>query len=536
LLPPCCSCGSIFRGNNKSATIQLSAALKRPGEKKDQKLAFHFADADHKETRYADGSEILGIADAWKVARDLPKEKQTGVWLLDPPFLARDGDTLVVTLKTNLLGCLRVSVSPLASDRTVFKSASGKRQSPIAWLASTASDTNAFAEYKKLHRAVIECREGKSPTLVTVSWQPQITRVLPRGNWQNDSGEIVEPQPPHFLPQPKREGTNRLTRLDLAQWIVSPDNPLTARVVVNRLWKQFFGNGLANPVDDFGAQGEPPSHPELLDWLAAEFRDGPVQGPRSKGQGRGAWDVKHIVRLMVTSATYKQSANLRPELRDIDPNNRLLASQNPRRLEAEFVRDNALFVAGLLNSDLGGPSAHPYQPAGYYANLQFPDRDYIASKDDRQYRRGLYSHWQRTFLQPMLANFDAPAREECTAARNVSNTPQQALTLLNDPTFVEAARVWAAKLLQSKAKMDETRLELAFQQALGRPIKESEQASLKKFLAAQRQHLVEDKDEAAKLTKVGLASSPKDVDANELGAWTSVCRVILNLQETITRY
>jgi hypothetical protein len=239
---------------------------------------------------------------------------------------------------------------------------------------------------------------------------------------------------------------------------------------------------------------------------------------------------------MVTSATYQQSANLRPELRDMDPNNRLLASQNPRRLEAEFVRDNALAVAGLLSLDLGGPSAHPYQPAGYYANLQFPDRDYIADQDDRAYRRGLYSHWQRTFLHPMLANFDAPAREECTAARNVSNTPQQALTLLNDLTFVEAARVWAAKLLKSPAKSDDARLERAYQQALGRSIKTKELASLKTFLAGQRQHLTDDKDEAPKLQKVGLAQAPKDVDTTELGAWTSVCRVILNLQETITRY
>ena len=248
------------------------------------------------------------------------------------------------------------------------------------------------------------------------------------------------------------------------------------------------------------------------------------------------WDIKHLVWLIVTSSTYQQSANLRPELRDLDPNNRLLASQNPRRLEAEFVRDNALAIAGLLNRDLGGPSSHPYQPAGYYENIQFPDRDYFADQNDRQYRRGLYSHWQRTFLQPMLANFDAPAREECIAARNVSNTPQQALTLLNDPTFVEAARVWAAKLLQSPAKTDEARLEVAFQKALGRSIKPSEQTSLKSFLAAQRQHLIEDKDEAPKLQKVGLAKSPAKVDVAELGAWTSVCRVILNLQETITRY
>jgi hypothetical protein len=317
-------------------------------------------------------------------------------------------------------------------------------------------------------------------------------------------------------------------------------------------------------VDDLGLQGEPPSHPELLDWLAVEFRTptgndefrmtnserSSKEQKSNRGSGSdpastldiphsefaGAWDVKHIVRLIVTSSAYKQSSKLRPELRDVDPNNRLLASQNPRRLDAEFVRDNALAVSGLLNAEIGGPSAHPYQPANYYVNLQFPDRDYFADKDERQYRRGVYAHWQRTFLQPMLANFDAPSREECTALRPVSNTPQQALTLLNDPSFVEAARVLAEKVLKASVKSDEQRLEWAYQRALGRSIKPAEQASLKKFLIAQREHLQSDKDEAVKIEKVGLAPVAQGADAIELGAWTSVCRVVLNLHETITIY
>src|SRR5207248_6875359 len=229
-------------------------------------------------------------------------------------------------------------------------------------------------------------------------------------------------------------------------------------------WKQFFGAGISAVVDDLGAQGEWPVHPELLDWLAVEFMD-------------SGWDFKHMVKLMVMSSTYRQSSNPRPEIRESDPANRLLASQSPRRLEAEFVRDNALFIAGLLNPDLGGPSAHPYQPAGYYVNLQFPDRDYYPDQDERQYRRGIYTHWQRTFLHPMLANFDAPSREECTANRVVSNTPQQALTLLNDPTFVEAARAFATKLLIDQST-DGVRLEQAYRNALARPIKPNEKQSL----------------------------------------------------------
>jgi hypothetical protein len=349
-----------------------------------------------------------------------------------------------------------------------------------------------------------------------------VTRILPRGNWQDESGPIVQPALPHFLPQP--QNTNQLTRLDLARWLVSRDNPLTARAYMNRLWKQFFGNGLSNQPEELGAQGESPSHPELMDWLAAEFMD-------------SGWDVKHMVRLLVMSSTYQQDAKHRPELREIDPNNRLLARQNPRRLEAEFVRDNALFIAGLLNLDQGGPSVYPYQPAGYLANLQFPERDYYASADERQYRRGIYTFWQRTFLQPMLANFDAPSREECTVDRPASTTPQQALTLLNDPTFVEAARVFGEKLLAAPRVIDDKqRINLALETALLRPAKPVELASLQEFLDGQRIYYATNVTEANKLLHVGLRPPTSKVAPAEQAAWTSLVRVVLNLHETITRY
>jgi hypothetical protein len=292
---------------------------------------------------------------------------------------------------------------------------------------------------------------------------------------------------------------------------------------MNRLWKQFFGTALSSVIDDVGAQGEWPSHPALLDWLAVEFRE-------------SGWNVKHMVKLLVMSSTYRQDARLRSEMRESDPNNRLLSSQNPRRLDAEFVRDNALQIAELLNLEMGGPSARPYQPADYYANLQFPDRDYVADVDDRQYRRGMYMHWQRTFLHPMLANFDAPSREECTAARVVANTPQQALTLLNDPTFVEAARVLAAKLVAKRSMSDSERLNMLFERALMRPVRANERESLLKFLQGQREQYQAKSEEARKLLHVGLAASPGTMDEAELAAWTSVCRVVLNLHETITRY
>jgi len=235
------------------------------------------------------------------------------------------------------------------------------------------------------------------------------------------------------------------------------------------------------------------------------------------------WDIKHLVTLIVTSETYQQSSRERADLKEIDPLNRLLARQSARRLEAEFVRDNALASSGLLTEDIGGPSASPYQPPGYYEQLNFPLRDYIADRDDRQYRRGLYMHWQRTFLHPMLANFDAPSREECTVSRLVSNTPQQALTLLNDPSFVEASRALGV-LVRGGGPTDTERVERLFWRVLQRAPRPRERDSLLAFLATQREAFRQRPEDAAKFGAV------------EAAAWASTARVVLNLHETVTRY
>lgn len=224
-------------------------------------------------------------------------------------------------------------------------------------------------------------------------------------------------RPPAFLPQPE-PGDARLTRLDLARCFVSRDHPQTSRAFVNRLWKLFYGNDLSKDLDDIGSQGEWPTHPALLDWLSVEFME-------------NGWDVKHMVKLMVMSATYRQTSVTPPDLRERDPGNRLYARQSRWRLEAEFIRDNALSVSGLLVNKLDGLSAKPYQPAGYYKHLNFPTRTYKPDTDENQYRRGVYTHWQRTFLHPSMLAFDAPSREECVAPRPVSNTPSAALALLN---------------------------------------------------------------------------------------------------------
>lgn len=362
----------------------------------------------------------------------------------------------------------------------------------------------------------------KIPTcLVSVSGAPREVRIRPRGNWMDDSGSIAVPGTPKSLPPLGVEG-RRATRLDLARWLVSPGNPLTARVFVNRLWRLFFGMGLSRSLDDFGAQGEWPVHPELLDWLAVEFVE-------------SGWDVKHLVRLMVTSRTYRQTSVPRPEHKERDPYNRLQARQSRWRLEAELVRDNALAVSGLLVRRIGGPSAFPYQPKGYWAFLNFPAREWPTSTGEDLWRRGVYTWWQRTFPHPSLAAFDAPQREECCAERPRSNIPQQALVLLNDPTYVEAARVFAERILRQGGGRDEDRLAWAFRCAVSRRPGPRELELLAELLRKHRGEYAADPAAAEGLLRTGAAPVPRDLPAPELAAWTSVARVLLNLHETMTR-
>ena len=359
-------------------------------------------------------------------------------------------------------------------------------------------------------------------TLVTLSTVPRTIKLLPRGDWTDDSGEILLPAAPKFLSSGRHSSKERLTRLDLAEWITAKDNPLTARAFTNRVWALFFGTGLSRDLQDLGNQGQWPTHPELLDWLSVEFME-------------SGWDVKHLVKLIVTSKVYRQSSDASAQLMEEDPYNNLYARQNPRRLPAEFIRDNALAVSGLLNTRLGGASARPYQPAGYYAQLNFPKRKYQQHNDENQYRRGLYMHWQRSFLHPMLAAFDAPAREECTASRETSNTPLQALNQLNDPTFVEAARVLATDLLASE-KAIKPRLKIAFLRLLNRPPTGEEETLLKTLYDNQLARYKAAPDDAGMLVSIGLTPVPDAIDQVDLAATTTVTRALLNLQETITRY
>jgi len=397
------------------------------------------------------------------------------------------------------------------------------------------------AEMARLEAEQKRIMEKAPLILITTSVKPRTVRVLPRGNWLDDSGEVVQPGIPEFLAHATgydpsgrpRSGADeqassasaannvRATRMDLARWIVARDNPLTARVFVNRLWKLAFGHGLARNVDDFGSQGALPTHPELLDWLAAEFME-------------SGWDVRHMLRLMVTSATYRQSSQATREVFQRDPYNHWLARQGRFRLDAEMIRDLALESSGLLNRKIGGLSVKPYQPAGYWDHLNFPKRTWVADTGANQYRRGLYTYWCRTFLHPSLLAFDAPTREECTAERPRSNTPLQALVLLNDPTYVEAARALAEDMMAEPTA--EQGIALAFARVLSRPPREEETQLLMQLLEKHRAEYQATPADASKLVNVGQRVSPGELSEPELAAWMSVARVVLNLHEAITRY
>jgi hypothetical protein len=365
-------------------------------------------------------------------------------------------------------------------------------------------------------RIVRQLFANKFPlTLTTRSGPRRVVRVLRRGNYLDQSGEVVGPGLPEVLSGGYPLG-DQPTRLDLAEWLVAADNPLVARVFVNHLWRIAFGKGLVATPEDFGTRGSPPTHPELLDWLAVEFRE-------------SGWNIKAMLRSIVTSSAYRQGSLVPAAERERDPKNVWLARQDSWRFEAEFVRDNALAVAGLLVRTIGGPSVNPYQPDGFWV-----DKAYVTSTGEDQYRRGLYVFWSRNYLHPALQLFDAPPRRTCCAERSRSATPLQSLEMLNDPSQVEAARVFACRVMREAPPSG--RLAHSFRLALAREPTPAESRVLEALYERHLEEFRRDRDRAVALTSAGQAPGAPDLDVVEWAAWTSVARAILNLHETATRY
>jgi hypothetical protein len=345
------------------------------------------------------------------------------------------------------------------------------------------------------------------------------THILRKGNFL-DPGDIVGPDVPrslHRIPA----GIPR-NRLGLAQWLIDPANPLTARVAVNRYWAQIFGVGLVETEEDFGTQGEPPSHPELLDWLAVQYRD-------------SGWNTKALLRLIVTSATYRQSSKVRPELLEKDPRNRLLARATRIRLEAEMVRDQALALSGLLSDKVGGPSVFPPQPAGLWQAAFNGERTWSTSQGDDRYRRGIYTFWRRTVPYPSMALFDAPSREVCAIRRLRTNTPLQSLVTLNDPVYVGAAQALARRIVRDGGTTPVSRVRHGLQLCLGRPPRPEQIEPLLGLYTTLHARYSKDLPAAVALATDPLGPLPPDMDPAELGAWTAVANVLLNLDSVLTK-
>jgi hypothetical protein len=349
--------------------------------------------------------------------------------------------------------------------------------------------------------------------------QPRDTFMLTRGAYDKKEGKVVPGTPDVFSDQ-WFPPVFRQNRLDLANWIVSPDNPLTARVTVNRFWQTFFGTGLVKTTEDFGVQGERPSHPELLDWLAVEFVE-------------SKWDTKRLVRLMVTSATYRQSSKLTPQLIERDPENRLLARGPRHRLPSWMIRDQALVASGLLTPTIGGPAVKTYQPAGIWEEATFGNKRYQQDKGEALYRRSLYVFWRR-IIGPTVF-FDAATRQTCSVKTVTTNTPLHALATLNDVTYVEAARALAQLALEKGGDTDAERLAFAFRRATARKPTAQELQILTGALERQRELFAKDPAEAAKLLKVGDSPRNEKLDATDHAALAVVCLLILNMDETLNK-
>jgi len=368
--------------------------------------------------------------------------------------------------------------------------------------------------------------ERSLPTLMVMEEMPspRPTHVLERGLY-DQPGEQVSPDVPTSIGLPFSDDLPR-NRLGLAKWLIDPQQPLTSRVVVNRLWQQFFGVGIVKTLEDFGMQSDWPSHPELIDWLAAEFMD-------------SGWDVKHLVRLIVESATYQQDSSAPRALWEQDPENRLLARGPRQRLTAEMIRDQALAVSGLLHDKQGGPPVFPYQPEGFYkgtvVEAGYPGTVYTVSEGEDLYRRSLYMFWKRTVLHPTLATFDAPDREFCTAQRLMTNTPLQSLVLMNDPIFLEASRKLGERMLTEGGKADEERLAWGFQRVTARQPDAGELKVLIDLLEQQRRDFAGGVSDPESVLQAGEAPVSEDFPPAELAAYASLGSLLLNLDETITR-
>jgi hypothetical protein len=522
---------------------QFEATLHRKG--RDTPIELFGAEADFSQKNWGVSGAIDGNAKSgWAIAPQFGKPHWASFKIAKPLTLT-GSDTLVFTLEQNygrgrVIGCLRLSaisdpsgIGALPKDiaaalRKQEKKRSKKDRDKLnAYFVKTSADLQKLnLELERLLKARAALKSDKTLVMVELE-KPRLTHIMTRGNYLSPAAEVSSNTPGLFPPLSNpRTGSNPATsptnRLSLARWLGRRDNPLTARVAVNRWWAELFGNGIVATLEDFGTQSEPPTHPELLDWLAVEFME-------------SGWDMKHLLKTIVMSQGYQQSSRLTPDLLERDPRNLLLARAPRFRMDAERLRDNALTVSGLLSTRMHGKPIMPYQPPGLWRQTGRNEPKWVEQKDENRWRRGIYIVYRRAAPYPSMVNFDAPDRGACTVKRPRTNTPLQALTLLNDPVYVEMALALADRIL-TEAPSPATRLDHAYRLVLSRRPTAAESRLLNALLHDRLSHFGNNPSAVdGLLNNPTLVYQPRHRGKAELAAWHYLASVLLNLDETMTK-
>lgn len=534
------STGRGFNGNFVLSEFQVAVAGKDSNDFQNVKIAR--AEADYSQQNYGIGKAIDGTIDksGWAVDGNTKFENRTAVFTPAKPISPESVRTIRIQMHhryggSHHIGRFRIALASQPVQVVpvdivaIVKTAAPKRSAQQThqlreYLAGRFGDAElraAIARVGSLRTRLASSSNVPATMVMAELPTARKTHVLFRGEYDKPRDEVSPGTPGVFPPMP--EGVPR-NRLGLAKWMVMPNHPLTARVAVNRFWERMFGTGLVKTTEDFGSQGEWPSHPELLDWLAVDFVE-------------SGWDVKRLLRTIALSDAYQRSSKLTAERLRRDPNNRLLGRGPRMRLDAEVIRDSALFAGGLLSDSLGGPSVFPYHPKGLWQEINNRpgySRTYQQDSGEKLYRRSLYTFWKRTVPPPSMAAFDAPEREFCVVRRSRTNTPLQAFVLLHDPQFVEAARHLGARMQAAAADSTEKGLNFGFQACHSRPPSENELAVLRRILE-QRTTLYRNNPAASKAVLAVGESNSVAIDEAALAAWATVGRVILNSSEFVTK-
>jgi hypothetical protein len=517
---------------------------------KEREVKFRHASAGYHQKDFHPATAIDGSRETgWAVAGATGRDNTLAVQFREPLAIAAD-ETLTIRIAQryadHTLGRFRLSATTRSGE--IFELPAAIRDA-LALEPTERSDAQReavqeyfrpyskhLAELGKRRDAAAKALAAIKPTALPIlrelaADKRRKTHLLDKGNYLAPRDEVSPGLPAAFAGFfPKADNADRRA---MAEWLVHPDNPLTSRVAVNRFWAQLFGTGLVATEEDFGTQGALPSHPELLDWLAVTFHSPRSEDSAKPGLG---WDIKALLKLIVSSATYQQSSRVTPDLLERDPRNRLLSAYPRRRLEAESVRDQALALSGLLSPKIGGPSVYPPQPDGMWkVAFNGGQNAYPTSTGEDRYRRGLYTFWRRTMPYPSMNTFDAPSRESCTLRRSPTNTPLQAFVTLNDPAFVECAQALARRILKEGGDDDRQRIRWALTLALARTPSGSQIEPLVELLAAERLQFAANADAAKKLAGSDTQPLPPEADPVELAAWTVLANVLLNLDGVLMK-